>query len=258
MEPALPRCRSPPLCCPLIGRLQSQCCAPTGVRHFIGKGHLGVQTVDHLPANRGFESHVGYLGGGESYRWGGVYGSARDPPVVKHHDMWHTHAPATDLVGQIDYSTSFYAGLAVDRITSRNASRSLWLHLTFQVLTPLGPAPTPMPTHTVSKPTPMLMHTPSVSPPIINVYTCSSSPPFDLPTFRPSRLAPPCPAFPRFPNPPSPISPRRSTAATGARTFRRPTPSLATAQGCTRTSSTATMGRRRMRLMTALATSPMR
>lgn len=29
--------------------------------HFIGKGHLGWQTEDHLLVNRGFESHVGYV-----------------------------------------------------------------------------------------------------------------------------------------------------------------------------------------------------
>jgi len=33
--------------------------------HFVGKGHLGYQTMDHLPINRGFLSHVGYLEGGE-------------------------------------------------------------------------------------------------------------------------------------------------------------------------------------------------
>jgi hypothetical protein len=27
--------------------------------HFVGKGHLGYQTMDHLPINRGFVSHVG-------------------------------------------------------------------------------------------------------------------------------------------------------------------------------------------------------
>ena len=31
--------------------------------HFIGKGHLGWQTTDHLLVNRGFDSHVGCLGG---------------------------------------------------------------------------------------------------------------------------------------------------------------------------------------------------
>lgn len=102
--------------------------------HFIGKGHLGVQTVDHLPANRGFETHVGYLGGGESYKWGGVYGSSINPAEVKHHDMWHTHQPATELIDQIDYSTSFYTGLAVDMIKARNTSRPFWLHLAFQAV----------------------------------------------------------------------------------------------------------------------------
>ena len=27
--------------------------------HFVGKGHLGYQSEDHLPVNRGFDSHVG-------------------------------------------------------------------------------------------------------------------------------------------------------------------------------------------------------
>ena len=35
--------------------------------HFVGKGHLGYETMDHLPINRGFLSHVGYLSGGEEY-----------------------------------------------------------------------------------------------------------------------------------------------------------------------------------------------
>ena len=38
--------------------------------HFIGKGHLGYQTDAHLPVNRGFDTHVGYLGGAESYSYG--------------------------------------------------------------------------------------------------------------------------------------------------------------------------------------------
>lgn len=28
------------------------------VNHFVGKGHLGYQTVDHLPIHRNFTSHV--------------------------------------------------------------------------------------------------------------------------------------------------------------------------------------------------------
>ena len=40
------------------------------VSHFVGKGHLGYETMDHLPVNRGFKSHVGYLEGSQSYYWG--------------------------------------------------------------------------------------------------------------------------------------------------------------------------------------------
>ena len=38
------------------------------------KGHLGYHTSDHLPVNRGFDRHLGYLGGGESYDHGCRYG----------------------------------------------------------------------------------------------------------------------------------------------------------------------------------------
>ena len=41
------------------------------VCHFIGKGHLGYETEDHLPIRRGFASHVGYLDGSEGYAHGG-------------------------------------------------------------------------------------------------------------------------------------------------------------------------------------------
>lgn len=103
---------------------------------FIGKGHLGYHTVDHLPVNRGFAYHVGYLEGGESYKWGGAGGApgAFDPAQVKHHDMWHSHAPATGLVDQINYSTNFYTAQAVERIRERNTSKPFWLHLTYQAV----------------------------------------------------------------------------------------------------------------------------
>ena len=35
--------------------------------HMIGKGHLGYQTTDHLPVNRGFQTHLGYLEAAEHY-----------------------------------------------------------------------------------------------------------------------------------------------------------------------------------------------
>lgn len=45
--------------------------APTPwANHFVGKGHLGYPTTDHLPIHRGFDSHVGYLCGAENYQYG--------------------------------------------------------------------------------------------------------------------------------------------------------------------------------------------
>ena len=38
--------------------------------HFVGKTNIGFQTIDHMPINRGFASHVGYLYGAESYSYG--------------------------------------------------------------------------------------------------------------------------------------------------------------------------------------------
>ena len=38
--------------------------------HFVGKGHLGYQTTDHLPVARGFDTHVGYLAGMENSEHG--------------------------------------------------------------------------------------------------------------------------------------------------------------------------------------------
>jgi hypothetical protein len=35
--------------------------------HFIGKGHLGFQTTNHLPIHRGFDTHLGFLQGDQNY-----------------------------------------------------------------------------------------------------------------------------------------------------------------------------------------------
>ena len=55
--------------------------------HFVGKGHLGYQTTDHLPINRGFTSHLGFLGGGESY----TYGESTRCGDGGKADMWLNH-----------------------------------------------------------------------------------------------------------------------------------------------------------------------
>jgi hypothetical protein len=35
--------------------------------YMVGKGHIGSRSVGHLPINRGFTSHLGFLGGGEDH-----------------------------------------------------------------------------------------------------------------------------------------------------------------------------------------------
>ena len=77
---------------------------------------------------------MGYLGGSQSYRWGGAGAADGPDPYVGKHDMWHDHGPGVDIVPEIGYSTSFYAMQAVRHIEGRNSSRPLWLHVAFQAV----------------------------------------------------------------------------------------------------------------------------
>ena len=45
----------------------------------IGKSHLGARSTAHLPINRGFDQHFGFLGGGEDHY---TQVSAEDPVVA--------------------------------------------------------------------------------------------------------------------------------------------------------------------------------
>lgn len=97
--------------------------------HFVGKGHLGYETTDHLPINRGFQSHVGYLGGAESYFYGLESGENKSR---SNFDMWQDSAPGKDVVDDIFYSANFYSQRAVEIIRQHNQSRSLFLYLALQ------------------------------------------------------------------------------------------------------------------------------
>jgi hypothetical protein len=98
--------------------------------HFVGKGHLGWLTEDHLMINRGFSSHVGYLGGAEAY----TYGGGDIDPARGKHDFWSDHSPAFSLVPDVDYSANFYSkhttALIQEHATRRRGP--LWLHFTIQ------------------------------------------------------------------------------------------------------------------------------
>jgi len=86
--------------------------------YFIGKGHLGYQTEDHLPINRNFTSHVGFLDGKESYHYGG----GTCDPTSGSHDLWENKKPGYDVVPKLDYATNYYTQHAVDIIERTGAA----------------------------------------------------------------------------------------------------------------------------------------
>ena len=104
--------------------------------HFVGKGHLGWLTEDHLMVNRGFDSHLGYLAGAESYAYGV---SGEQPDLQQHpskvHDMWLDHEPAWGVSAEIEYSPSFYSQWVAQKLhlhaTTRPA-QPMWLHFPVQ------------------------------------------------------------------------------------------------------------------------------
>jgi arylsulfatase A-like enzyme len=126
--------------------------------HFIGKTNLGFQTADHMPVERGFTSHVGFLYGMEDYHYGNIcYGkkggciepteatfttsaqNARctlgwgkcipNTDMTAHataedftKDFWHDRAPGADLAKQVYYSTNFYTDRAVSILRNYSAT----------------------------------------------------------------------------------------------------------------------------------------
>ena len=118
---------------PLACHIMSEKLASVGyLGHFVGKGHLGYETTDHLPIHRGFKSHVGYLGGGESYFWGCGGGQCGSDPALSHHDMWHDYHAGADIVPEIYYSANFYTTQAVGIITDHPKTSPLFLYLPYQ------------------------------------------------------------------------------------------------------------------------------
>jgi len=98
--------------------------------HFVGKGHLGWWTTDHLMVNRGFTSHLGFLGGGESYTHGELSRCGDGGKA----DMWLNDGPASGLVGGDYYNTNFFTQYALGQLAARNTSKPWWLHLTHQAV----------------------------------------------------------------------------------------------------------------------------
>jgi hypothetical protein len=80
---------------------------------------MGWQTTDHLLVNRGFKSHMGYLGGSESYKWGRHDSSDSPNPLTGAHDMYATPRSHATLTARFASSATMRAWLTVD-------PRGLW------------------------------------------------------------------------------------------------------------------------------------
>eukprot|EP01043_Picozoa_sp_COSAG02_P041037 COSAG02_NODE_3371_length_6857_cov_12.629328_2_plen_686_part_00 len=117
--------------------------APTPwANHFVGKGHLGYPTSDHLPINRGFDSHVGYLCGAENYVYGENENNNPNHDCAKSmhgqctYDFWHDHGTGESIHDEVFYSTNYYTTRAVAIVRNHTehapAGQGLWLHLMYQ------------------------------------------------------------------------------------------------------------------------------
>lgn len=91
--------------------------------HWVGKGHVGFMSMNHLPTRRGFDTFHGFLAGDQSYtstdRWAG------EAP-------WHNDTYSTDLFGSI----------AVDIVDQHDPTAPLFLYLPWQAVhSPYDPVP---------------------------------------------------------------------------------------------------------------------
>jgi leishmanolysin-like peptidase len=102
-----------------------------------GKWHLGARSLANLPINRGFDTHFGFLRGGEDHC---AQTLSEGTKVV---DLWNNHTPAHGRNGRAGqhpqdcdfetYSTALYAREAVRVIAAHDAAAApLFLYLPFQ------------------------------------------------------------------------------------------------------------------------------
>ena len=91
--------------------------------HMVGKWHGGARSAANLPQNRGFDTHLGFLKGGEDHF------SQHSGNVV---DLWKGEAPAYGLNGT--YSTLIYAKAATDLIEAHDVTAPFFLYLPWHVV----------------------------------------------------------------------------------------------------------------------------
>ena len=118
----------------------------------VGKWHVGARSVENLPVNRGFDSHFGFLKGGEDH----INQHSSDDNLV-FVDLWRDRAPAYRENGT--FSTIMYTNEAqrvIREHASKRKNRPLFLYLAWHAVhTPLeAPATwnvTPVPNDTAEQ-----------------------------------------------------------------------------------------------------------
>ena len=94
-----------------------------------GKWHLGARQWPNIPANRGFDHHLGFLTGGEDHYTQRAYEAVTGghKPV----DLWHNETPAYGRNGTA-YSCNLYGDEASRLIHAHDAAVPLFLYMAFQ------------------------------------------------------------------------------------------------------------------------------
>ena len=117
--------------------------APLGYKsYWHGKGHTGYKSMAHLPINRGFLNHTGFLIGSQSYTSTGTLHSAaaaaRSLSCIHHHlaislhatERWQYDAP----LNTSEYGTTMCGDAAVASLAAHDASEPFFLYLPWQAV----------------------------------------------------------------------------------------------------------------------------
>eukprot|EP01060_Flectonema_neradi_P008631 TRINITY_DN16161_c0_g1_i1.p1 TRINITY_DN16161_c0_g1~~TRINITY_DN16161_c0_g1_i1.p1 ORF type:complete len:510 (+),score=108.53 TRINITY_DN16161_c0_g1_i1:36-1532(+) len=89
----------------------------------VGKWHCGARSNANLPINRGFDEHLGFLGGGEDHN------TQRSYETNNYVDLWNNNGPAYGKNGT--YSCFLYGRQAVDIVMKHDVDTPLFLYLPF-------------------------------------------------------------------------------------------------------------------------------
>lgn len=100
--------------------------------HHIGKWHLGLTRSWQYPTSRGFDSSIGFMGGGVEYVSTRISKHAADDWICPGVDLQKNEGPATGWNGT--FSGSWY-GSEIDRVIfNRNGDQPMFLYVALQAM----------------------------------------------------------------------------------------------------------------------------